>query len=287
MIAPLSGPPCCVIQRGKQKSVMLAEAVIAGCCGGQIMYEPAVQDIPEDFTPVFIGINPRTSEALHAMRRARRPFVTVDNGYFRPWKEGGYLRATTNAIQWIASRPGSGLGRDYDCAVEGKVRYDALDQEVKPWRTEDNGGPILVVLQSPMWYADMRVQPGWLEWVTSQVRLYTDREIIVREKPILKGSKPQPPLEEQLEQVSTVIGFTSMVLLKAAMRGVPIIALGYCAVSPFAGPTIHSLFRPWNRERESVLHALAANQWTVPEFASGKMWRDLQARYEPEFLTLA
>jgi len=283
---PFARAPFCIIQEGKQKSRDLAEAVIAGYGSGEIGYCTPESEISEQFTPVIIGVHPTTVKTLHALRFNRRPFVTVDNGYMRGYREGGYYRATSNALQWIASRPGSGVGRDVDCTAIGRERFEALDLEVKPWQVRDPCGHFLVVLQSKVWLEMMRESPTWVDSVVREIKAYTNREVIVRAKPV-KG-EPQPPLEQHFENCSGVIGFSSNVLLKAAMAGIPICTLAYAATSPLGCGTIPSLIlnRPFP-ERESILHALAANQWTIEEIASGNMWLDLAARYEPDFLRLA
>jgi hypothetical protein len=287
-MSPLGAPPFCIIQAGKQKSVDLARAVMDSAGGGVVHVGPIAPDrVPDSHTPVVIGVHPTTVETLHALRREQRPFVTVDNGYFRPYKEGGYFRATSNALQWIASRPGSGVGRDFDCEAEGAERFRALDLEVKPWREVDNGGYILIPLQSSVWLEMMRERPTWQRSVVDRLRAYSDRKIVIRQKPV-KGYPIQPTLEEHLAGAWAVLGYSSNVLLKAAMQGIPICSTAYCATSPMGCATPDSLMLgPTYRERESILHALAANQWTIEEIAAGKMWRDLQDRYEPEFLTLA
>jgi len=285
----ITAKPLCIIQPGKQKSVDLAGAVIAGCNGGEVMTgNVAPADIHPSLTPVIIGVHPTTVDTLHALKRARRPFVTVDNGYFRPYKEGGYFRATTNALQWITSRRGTGFARDVDCTEEGKARFDALDlPALLPWQEKEEPGHILVVLQSPVWLEMMNEPPGWARHVMTKLRLYTDREIVLRHKP-LKGSPPQPSLDEHLAGAWAVVGYSSNVLIQAAMRGIPICSTGFCASSPMGCSVVESLMHgPTYRERESILHNLAANQWTIAEIASGKMWRELQDRYEPDFVSLA
>lgn len=286
---PIGGPPFCVIQRGKQKSLDLAEAVVAGYGGGVIAYAEPAENIRPEYTPVIIGVHPTTIETLRTLRRARRPFVTIDNGYFKPYRQGGYFRATTNALQWIASRPGSGVGRDYDCLAEGESRFRALGLEVKPWQ-DGFDGHILIAQQSQTWYEMIDRSGDWNETLMLRRIASHDpkRKIIFRQKP-LRGTPPQPPLIEQLEGCAGVIAYSSNVLIQAAMAGIPVCSIGYSAASPLGSATIDSLMlktRP-QRERESILYALAANQWTIEEIRSGLMWRDLQTRYEPEFLSLA
>jgi hypothetical protein len=283
---PLDGPPFCIIQQGKQKSRDLADAVIAGYGGGAIGYCTPATDVHPEYTPVIIGVHPTTSDTLHDLKRMKRAFVTIDNGYLKGYKEGGYFRATSNALQWITGRPNSGAGRAADDG-EGARRYAALDlPALAPWRTEDNGGHVLLVLQSPAWLQMMREEPSWLADLMDRLRKHTDREVIIRHKP-LKNAPPQPPLEEHLDNCYAVVGYSSMAMLKAAMAGIPVFPTAYCAVSPLQAGVIESIMRPKFPERESIMHNLAANQWTLEEIAGGRMWTDLQTRYQPEFLNLS
>lgn len=285
------GPPFCVIQPGKQKSRDIAEAICDGFGGGEIGVMTAAAYIPEDHTPVYIGVHPSTIESLLEVRRLKRRFVTVDNGYFKPYKEGGYYRATTNALQWIETRRLSGVGRFSSTAMleQGAERYAALQlPALRPWREYDNDGPLLVIRQTDDWFRMMGLDPvAWVNSVVARAKAYGPREIIVRHKP-LKRAAPQPALEDELARAYGVVGLSSAALLKAAMHGVPIATLGYSASSPLGVSTVDGLLlSPKTPERESILHALAANQWTLDEMCSGMMWSELQARFDPEFLMLS
>lgn len=282
-MSPLARPPFCVIQEGKQKSRDLAEAVIAGFGGGAIGYCTPAAEIKPDYMPVIIGPHPTTVQTLHDLRSACRPFVTIDNGYFKPYRDGGYFRATTNALQWIAQDPPY-VGRKP--AAGGRERFEALGLEVKSWRRDDGDGHILLPLQSPVWLRMMHETDDWLsDWLRT-LRLHTKREIVVRLKP-LKGTPAQPPLEAQLENCHAVIAYSSNVMLKAVMAGIPVLPLAACAVSPLGEHELGNIEHPRKPLRLPVLHDLAANQWTIEEIASGRMWADLADRYEPGFLELA
>jgi hypothetical protein len=292
-MSPLEGAPLCIIQRGKQKSRDLADAVIAGyrACGGlggEVHYEEIAEvAISDHYTPVVIGVHPTTVDTLHDLRRARRPYVTVDNGYFRPYREGGYFRATSNALQWVAKvEDGPRQGRYALPSEVGKPRWDALGIELEPWHLDRKGKPILIALQSPVWLEMMGELPTWLESVTKEIRAHCSNEIIVRHKP-LKGSPPQPPLDEQLREVAAVVAYSSNVLLKAAIAGVPVFPTATCAATPLGKSTPWQVIDPKGPDREPIFHDLAANQWTLEEIASGRMWRDLKDRYEPEFYSLS
>jgi hypothetical protein len=281
--------PFCIIQRGKEKSLDLARAVIKGCGnGGDIHYEDIHPDeIHEDFTPVVIGVHPSTVDTLWALRRARRPFVTIDNGYFRPYREGGYFRATTNALQWIQQR-GSWIGRPPLDDGVGAQRFAAMGMpaETAPdWRRD--GEHILIALQSPVWLSMMGEYETWLSSVVQTLQKYTDRRIAVRSKP-LKGSPPMPPLDEHLDGAWAVVAYSSNVLIKAALKGIPVFPTALCAASPLGCSSLEMINEPRRPDtRMSIFHDLAANQWTIDEISSGRMWADLQARYHPEFMPLS
>jgi hypothetical protein len=289
-MSPLVKPPFCIIQRGKQKSRDLAQAVIDGCGGGTICNGdiPATM-IPENCTPVFIGVHPTTVKTLHEVRAQRRPFVTVDNGYFRPYKEGGYFRATTNALQWVASDfHGTRPGRTPVDPAIGKARWDALGIEIEPWDpfAKEKDKPFLIALQSPVWLEMMgEIADHWLKEVLWRLKDVKARAVI-REKP-LKGGPAQPPLAEQLADCSGVIAYSSNVMLKALVAGVPVFPQAPCAASPLGKSTLWQVHNPTRPPREPIFHDLAANQWTVEEIASGRMWADLQSRYVPEFPVLS
>ncbi len=290
MSNPLDRPPLCVIQQGKAKSIMLAEAIIRGNQGhGRILYAPTeVSEVFDRYMPVFIGVHPTTVGVLHDLAAAGRPYVTVDNGYFRPYQEGGYFRATSNALQWVAK---SARDMDYyphraplDPAI-GRARWDALDIELQPWDHDKQGhkSQVLLALQSPVWLEMMREPKTWLKDV--QKKFPRHRPVVVREKP-LKGAPPQPPLEQQIAKSHAVVAYSSAVLLKALIAGVPVFPQAHCAASPLGIRALEFIDTPTYPPRETVLHELAANQWTIPEIESGRMWAELRDRYEPEFMKL-
>lgn len=258
--------PTIIIERGKQKSVMLAEAVRESM-GGDILYEP--DSLPAECSPVFIGLRPSTAPLLHALHAARRSYVTVDNGYFRPYKEGGYFRVSQNGLQ--VGPPGEQL------TLGGAVRWSGLNIQLGELH-EPAEGPILLVLQSEAWYQMVLgcTRHDWIEAALDFLsRVNPDVPIKLREKP-LKGRHGIPPLQEDLLGARAVAALSSGVLLEAAVRGLPIYALGSCAASALNG----------NRgvdRRLGVFSHLADNQWTADEIASGRCWEELASREPPAF----
>ncbi len=266
-----------IIQRGKQKSTDLASAVASGVVGrSRVLYEDQGYLTKLHETPVIIGLWPTTLPVLKLFHGRPRPFVTIDNGYFRPYTQGGYYRATTNALQWFDRKPS-----DADAA---RLRFEALGETIAPWR-EPGDGYILVAMQSDRWM-NMMAQPEW--WFEAQRRLpeLKGRAIVYRHKPGTHGNR-QPSLEEHLKGCAAVIGFSSNTLVRAAMAGVPVFPLAPCAASAFGLSDVSQIESPIYPDRAPILHQLAANQWTADEIASGLMWNAMVGRYENKFMELA
>lgn len=262
--------PTIIIERGKQKSIMLAEAVRESM-GGDILYEP--DSLPAECSPVFVGLRPATAPLLHDLHRTNRSYVTIDNGYFRPYKEGGYFRVTQNGLQ--TSMPPEQL------RLSASIRWAALNIQLQPLR-EPTAGHVLLVLQSEAWY-QMVLGCNREDWVRLALdfleRTNPGVPIKLRDKP-LKGRQGIAPLQEDLDGACAVAALSSAVLLEAAVQGLPIYALGVSAASGLHGNRGIDL-------RQGVFSNLADNQWTVDEIASGHCWEELAARKPPYFLDLA
>lgn len=272
----ITSKPVCIIQRGKAKSEMLADLVAQGSGGCRVLYEEEGRGITEDETPVFIGVWPSTLGVLREMQRRNRAFVTVDNGYFKPYKSGGFFRATTNAMQWQHSE------RYISDRAKAAERYERLELETKPWASNPDGH-VLIIEQSERWM-DMFGAQGWAQATKERLKARGIRSII-RAKPTSKSGR-QPDFFSQLRDCRAVVGFSSNALVEAAMQGYPVFPQAPCAASAFGRPDVE-IDRAVHPHRPPLLHQLAANQWHLDEIASGQMWSELTARYDHYFPRLA
>lgn len=273
-------PPIVIIQSGKAKSEMIAHALIAHH-GGKIAVEPT--ELPKGYSPVVVGAWRTTAHWLRQFERERIPYLYVDNGYFRPYKDGGHFRVTANALQYAVTTGGP-------LSPQDQARWQALAVETQPYRMERGPkAPILLVLQTPQWFSMMGLsREEWVRQVLCKIESVTDRPIRVREKP-LKGSGPSSTITEDMDGCWAVVGLSSNCLIQAHAMGIPTFALGPCAATPLSLSNLAMIEEPllpvgW---RESVFAALAANQWTLREIESGLMWRELAARPQAPFLSLA
>lgn len=270
-------PIAAIIQSGKLKSQMLADAVLAGHHGVALQNPEA---IPDQHFPVVIGAWTTTAPWLHRFRREQRPFATIDNGYFQGYPSGSYFRATLNGMQYDVN-DGRSLLTDWN-------RWRDLGMRIEPWR--DEGQHVLVSLQTARWFSMMGLdRETWLAQVLLRLRASTTRDILVREKPGKNTlNAPSTSFEEDLVDAHAVVALSSNTLLQATMAGVPAFPQGLCAASPLGLPDLSRIEQPWRPlNREAIYRRLAGAQWTLGEMQTGMMWRDLAEGNPRRFQDLA
>lgn len=193
-----------------------------------------------------------------------RPWLYMDNGYFRPGHFNGYFRATLGAYQH------AGLG---DAAPADYRRWFNLHLKLQPWRA--SGGHVLVCLQTERWFElhrESRAQ--WLASVVEQLQRHTDRPIRVREKPEKKDAGAS--LAGDLEDCWAVVSHTSNAAVDALLAGVPVFTTGACAAASMGLQDLSAIERPFlPDDRERWAAVLAANQWTLEEMRQGLTARAL------------
>lgn len=198
-------------------------------------------------------------------------YYFCDHAYFHAGHDGHnpWYRITKNA------HTNSGF---IEMPSDRYERY--FKQDLSPWRKE--GKHILVCPPTGAieWFFDAQ---EWLNTTVKTLKQHTDREIIVRDKPMdpqvstksgvtqivgFNKSKEQKPLDEDLNEAYCVVTFNSMVSVKSICMGIPVICGPECAAYPVANKIedIENLQRP---DREPWLWHLAHQQFTLEEMASG------------------
>ena len=205
---------------------------------------------------------------LKVLTRARKEglnWLYLDNGYFRPGHYDGYYSATWNAFQ----HTGEGV---YE---RGKERFEKLDLELqlKPWRKQ--GEYILVFPPTEIFSALQNFNPqAWLDHTLRKLKLYTSREIRIREKPgsMLMGKKVPKgvSLEEDISKAYAVVSYNSKASIEAILKGVPVFtSTPSCTYAPGLMDISRIESPLYVNDRERWLYALAANQFTLDEMKSG------------------
>jgi hypothetical protein len=253
----------CYYRRGKPKGKKLCEAFAAGA-GGKVV--DAWSDTQLASGPAaFYGWQPETYHLFEQARRDGRDWYYIDNAYY--FGREVYFRATRNAMQH------SGIGN------AGPERFERFGVTIKPWRK--TGEVILITTQSDLWHRTLcgMTQAEWGRRVAETIRQYTDREIVICDKPrVLRyGEAHASGFEGYLEKTWALVTHSSSTAVKALAEGIPVFPLVQCCASVMGADDLSMIETPrYPDGREQWLWNLAANQWTVEEMASGYCWKMLQ-----------
>ena len=179
-------------------------------------------------------------------------FFQIDNAYFG---RNIYYRLTPNALQ-LSALPQKIVNNRY---VE---IFKQLNKQILPWKTMRNG-PIVICPSSEFLYQFYGTSlDAWLASTVDQIRLHTDRPIIVRYKELM----PKDDIDQAIQDAWCVVTHVSAAALDALRMGVPVVTTGHCAASPLATP-LASIERPRQEPgREELFSLLANGQFTTQEF---------------------
>ncbi len=225
----------------------------------------------EDTLAAFYGIDRGTIGVFRRVRRMGFPFIYMDNAYVG---RNDYFRVTWNALtaKDRATHPG---------AESKGGRLDAHRMVFKPWRK--TGRNIVLVLQSEL-YFELLVgvsRSKWIEQICKELRRYTSRPIIVREKPGFKtrrGGVKTSPLERQLEYCHAIVTWNSVSALEAIQAGVPAFCMDPNNSFKDACPSdLSRIENPLRTAgRRELFEWLCDNQWSREELSNGLCWTTIR-----------
>lgn len=202
--------------------------------------------------------------------------LIAENGYLG---RGGVSPHATDPREWYALAIGGHNGSG-TWPSGGPERWNALDIELQPWRTQ--GAHILVCPNRSFGRPDLIMPPRWAENVAKRLAAVTLREIRIRPHP---GNYPaKVPLAQDLAQAWACVIWTSSAGVHALIAGVPVICEGPFWICKHAAFT-----RLWAELddaqaadrwcsaalRQRALERLAWAQWHVDEIARGDCFRHL------------
>jgi hypothetical protein len=176
--------------------------------------------------------------------------------------ENGYLGKQWLSHKWFALALGHHAGAG-QWRVGGDDRWDSLDIELAPWRTQ--GGEIVIFEQRGIGEAGHRSPPGWAQ--SAQARVGG------RIRPHPGADEPAIPLASDLDHAACVVTWHSTAALRALILGVPVFYeyphwIGAPAARPLsefaAGP------RRDDSARLAIFRRLMWAQWRAEEIVSGE-----------------
>ena len=188
-------------------------------------------------------------------------FYQMDNAYFG---RNIYYRVTKNALQLSEI---SKHITPHRC----KIIFKELGLKILPWNIKRNG-PIILCLSSNHLYEFYGASAeDWVKSTIAQIRQYSDREIIIRDKDL----DPSNPIQHQINNAWCVITHVSAAALDALLLGIPVITTGDCAASPLSTKFQYIDNPSMPEGREDLFASLSWGQFTQAEMLSGFAWEVL------------
>jgi len=211
-----------------------------------------------------------------------RPFRFMDTGYLgcrpnalnqRGWKI--WHRVVDNNLQHdrVIPRPSD--------------RWQRLGLSLKPWTNSGRNIVIVAPDEKPCVFYGID-QDQWIKKVVSDLRGYTDRPVIVRQRTADPDSRTRDPctgFAAQLQQdVWAVITFNSVAAIESIMAGIPAFVLAPCnAARPVSNLDLAMIENPWRPDTDLIypwLYHLAYGQFHNNELEDGTARRLLDENME-------
>lgn len=226
-----------------------------------------VINLPDDIIPI-VGVSPEFRQQFADWRQRGRNFIYWDRGYLRrvfaTWLPngndlgvpGGYYRWHVNCFQMqtIGNVP------------DDRWRALKLDQAIGPW---NKSGRHIVVADTGFDYWDVFADRQWVARTVAELRRYTDRKIIVRDK------ETNVPLDQHLAGAHALVAHGSIAAVEAVVMGCPVFVDKLSAAALVGETDFSKIETPVYPEREKWLHSLAYHQWNEFELVDGTLWRQL------------
>lgn len=227
------------------------------------------------------GIGPKTRRVLDAYRAEGKHVIILDKGMIRPRNRSKWRRVYIDE-----GTPLAYMNRIPNRPIE---RWKARKVPIGRRGTPGENAPVLVTLNSQkhhdFWFPGEDAHE-YAEWLVGEIRKRTDRPIIYRPKykgypsrPIEGTTLSEPPemLEEVLKgEIHCLVTHTSACGVLAALKGIPVIALGPSAMHQVAAKSldkITDISPPGIKKVQMWARQLAWCEWTLDEMQKGSAWR--------------
>ena len=218
-------------------------------------------------------------------------FYYIDTGYMGCYPVKKWQRFTKNNLQTLEHLNYNQLDFLTDTKVLKKRFKDIMNVDYdnyKPKRPIE-GESILIIPPSLNSTRSLNImnhidfeQEDYIDFITKEIRKYTDKKIIVRQKPnrkerTLNGQTLLHQLKK--DKVHCLVAFNSIAAFEAIQEGYPAITLGPNAASFLSEKELSNIEKPYfaddDKIREHSLY-LSACQFNIEEFKSGYAMKQVE-----------
>jgi hypothetical protein len=168
--------------------------------------------------------------------------------------------------------------------IDGKrlevLRQQGIDANFKGWYTGETKH-ILLCPSSPTvtYHINGITQEQWIHMVTEEIKKYTDREIIVRNKPRPTNQWWGTDIKDELKDCHCLVTNMSLSAIDAILNMVPAITAQTNVASQVTGRSINKIekpFRPGRKTMEAWMKFVSENQFTLKEIEDGTAYENLK-----------
>ena len=200
-----------------------------------------------------------------------RPFYYIDNGYMGNLEKKKYFyRVVKNNVQHTVIKD---VPNDRYQSLMKFAPYMVYKGRKKP---SVQNGPILIVTPSEkpcMFYGITREK--WLEDTIKEIKQYTDRPVIIRDKGLRSERIKENSVAHQChrERIHAVVTYQSMAALEAMHYGIPAFTMAPNCVQSVANTDLSKIENPFYPDEQDfvkVLNYLAYCQYNLDEMNTGR-----------------
>jgi len=234
---------------------------------------------PLDMPAIFRNFT-RARKDIGIAKRAGRPWYYMDCGYFgnvTPRKS--FVRLVPNDIQH--SKPRYDLPAD---RFEHQIRQVVQPHPIKFNKWKKDGRAILVAPaanKSCFFYGYTLAK--WLETTIAQIKQYTDRPIIIRNRRIRQDRIEGNSIYHQFDSdnIFALVTYNSMAAVEAVGYGIPSFTTAPCAANEMCSQDLSQINTPYYPDPSKVAawqHWLSYCQYHPREISTKVPW-ELMAKY--------
>ena len=200
-----------------------------------------------------------------------RDWYYIDTGYFGNNKTKLYHRCVKNSLQ-------------FNIPLWKECPDDRFNSTKTKIRTHTPGENILVCppSQKALNFWNVNLQE-WLEYTVTEIKKYTKRPIVIREKQNRHIRTNEDTMEMALSRdVHCLVTYNSIAAVEALIYGKPVFTMGPNAASPLANQDLSKINNPMMPTVSAIKQLccnLAYGQFTPTEMQNGTAWRILNAFY--------
>jgi len=240
----------------------------------------------------FWGLAGNNIMAIRTCIETGQPWYMVDTGYLSK-QITRYPEPVINDLDRTYFRICKGSihtnkGMVLDGARLQKLESQGIDVEFKGWDTSDNKRGHIIVApssQTVTYHINGMSQDEWVEKVTNEIKKYTDREIVFRNKPRPGNEWWGRDIKEDLKDAWCLVTNMSLSAVDSILNMTPAFTHQRHVASLVTSRKIDKVEKPFKPGRKTVqewLNMTANHQFTIKEIEDGLAYDMLKVQYQSD-----